>query len=108
MFAFTKMKKTIYIFLFYLVLNASVPCFLYSPCCDEKPDVSVIALTDECSDECDSCSPFFNCSDCVSKFLTEKNVSPAVFIESGEYNLHMTQENTSLKTSGIFQPPKTS
>lgn len=107
MFAPLIMKRIICIFLYYLIINTAVPCFLYSYCCNDEQPSGIVLMTEEYSDDCDSCSPFFNCSHCISsKYLNEKNITASAQSESGRCIIISSQNNPSCKTAGIFQPPR--
>lgn len=71
------MKLFSYIFTFYLVLLAVIPCCTFDGCPEDKTQTA--QSTDHESDDadCGSCSPFFNCEGCSSVTI---NVEPLSFI----------------------------
>lgn len=99
------MKKITYIFLFYILLNAAVPCFIYAQCCDESDEVQII-LVSTGTEECDGCSPLFNCNDCIKHFLTNKTSITPVHHSHDKYYPIIIEQNICFYTPGIWQPPK--
>lgn len=99
------MKKITYIFLIYILINAAVPCFIYAQCCDESDEVQIV-LVSAGSEECNDCSPLFNCNDCIKHFLTNKlNLAPVQHSPEKYYPIIFVQ-NICFYTPGIWQPPK--
>jgi hypothetical protein len=99
------MKFFAYIFSFYLILLATVPCCAIDNCRDNKMERSSGHENDD--DDCGSCSPFFNCEGCATATIAYEPVqfNFAVTISSPVYTQY--QQN-SLPEADIdfWQPPK--
>jgi len=70
------MKLFGYIFTFYLVLLAVIPCCAFDNCPEDKPvTTQTTDHQNEDDDDCGTCSPFFNCEGCASVTINVESIS---------------------------------
>jgi hypothetical protein len=103
------MKLFSYILSFYLLLLPAIPCCVADNCADEKTEkkTSLTKNSNEPSDDCGNCSPFFSCSCCaiatIAYELQQPGIAtiniPAVYAVYMELPLPEVNYN-------FWQPPK--
>lgn len=93
-----------YILLAYVLLNVTVPCAVYSECCDETNIVTTLSFSREGDDCIDNCTPFYNCCGLMVSFTAEKNFQ-ALIPDMQEYSFIIINFGTTLNPSFDFWNP---
>lgn len=101
------MKKFSYIFLVYIIINTLIPCYVYADCCDDSAVSGISFFSDShTEDECDGCSPMFQCVDCIASFITSSN-TPLIQLEQvNTIIIHKISHQISTELNSVWQPPK--
>lgn len=100
------MKLFGYIFAFYLILLATVPCCAIDNCKDDKTGQTAGHEND---DDCGICSPFFNCEGCATATIVYQPTQ-FDFSITALSPVHTQYQQTSLPEADLdfWQPPKLS
>ncbi|MBI1937012.1 MAG: hypothetical protein HYS25_02705 [Ignavibacteriales bacterium] len=94
------------ILLAYVLLNVTVPCAVYSECCEERNILTSLSYITERDDCADNCTPFYNCCGLMASFVAEKNFQTST-PDMQDYCFITINSGTILNSSFDFwRPPK--
>lgn len=101
------MKKFSHIFIIYLLASTTIPCYLYSDCCEET--LTGFNITYEIphqDDECGNCSPMFQCNDCITSFITSSTNTLIYFEQTHSITVQKISQRFNAELNSVWQPPK--
>lgn len=103
------MNKFSYIFVIYLLFSTTIPCYVYSNCCEETINSYNIAFESSHPEgECGNCSPMFQCNDCIASFITSSFKVELKLKSISAVSHQPFIKNIPIEPNGIWQPPKIS
>ena len=105
------MKIVGFLLAFYLILLSAIPCCAYDNCAEDKADLSAgteqTANHQEKEDDCNNCSPFFNCAACATATISFEPVLFEIFpINTTSVYTGYLQSAISTVEYDFWQPPK--
>ncbi len=95
------------IFLLYIIINTLIPCYVYADCCDDSAVTGIIVFSESHQeDECDGCSPMFQCNDCITSFITSSTNPLIYFAQTNSITVQKITQRLNAELNSVWQPPK--